>query len=219
MTKKQLVHDFIIQSKMMCIFRTNEIPKETIITAAKTCIENGAKLIEITYNHNEFEEKTFEIVKGIKEQIGKNGYVGVGTVMNENEAQKCIDAGADFLVAPTLNEKVLKLANKNDLYYMPGIFTASEAYKAYERGSDIVKLFPTGEVGLDYAKALMKPLGFIKYFAVGKMTPENFEACLKIGFVGAGISSSINSNEILLAENYSEIANKIKKYVKIAKKY
>lgn len=220
MNYKETVCDALMQEKMMCIFRVEDIEDRVVIKAAISCVEAGAKFIEITYNHNGLHEKTMKIVSQIKTQLkGSGAYVGVGTILTINEAKEAIDAGSDFIVAPIFDTETQEYANAHDIYYMPGIFTASEACAAYKGGAKIVKLFPTGEVGLDYAKALMKPLGFIKYFAVGKMSPELYEECLKTGFVGAGISSSINSREILLKENYSLIRERVKEYKHIVYKF
>ncbi|SJZ96165.1 bifunctional 4-hydroxy-2-oxoglutarate aldolase/2-dehydro-3-deoxy-phosphogluconate aldolase [Anaerorhabdus furcosa] len=210
----------LILEKMMCIFRVDDVSEEIIVKAATSCVEVGAKFIEITYNHEGLHDKTMSIVKKIKHEIkDKGAYVGVGTVLTIEEAKEAIGSESDFIVAPIFDKEIQDYANEKDIYYMPGIFTASEACAAYKGGAKIVKLFPTGEVGLDYAKALMKPLGFIKYFAVGKMSPDLFNECLRNGFVGAGISSSINSKDILVNERYDEIKEKIKNYREIAQKF
>lgn len=218
MKKVEVIEKDLLASKLMCIFRVNDIDTETIVEASKVCVQNNAKFIEITYNHEEYEEKTFEVIQKVKALVGRDVYVGCGTVLTVEEAKKAIAAGSDFIVAPILNLDVLKYAHENDVFYMPGVLTATEAYEAYRNGAHIVKLFPTGEIGLDYAKALMKPLGFIKYFAVGKMTTKSFEECLNAGFVGAGVSSSINSKEILLSKNYDLIGKKVREYVRVANK-
>lgn len=219
MSKVLELEQALLKSKLMCIFRVNDISADTLLKASEACVKNGARFIEITYNHEEYEDKTFEVIKNIKAVLKEEAYVGCGTVLTIEEAKRAIEAGADFIVSPILNLEVLNYAQENDVYYMPGVLSATEAYEAYSRGAHIVKLFPTGELGLDYAKALMKPLGFIKYFAVGKMTTALFEECLEAGFVGAGISSSINSREILTSQNYELIGNKVKEYVAIAQKH
>ncbi len=219
MTNIEKVEQDLLLSKLMCIFRVNDIEVQTIVDASKACVENGAKFIEITYNHQEYEDKTFEVIQSVKKAVGQDIYVGCGTVLTVEEANKAISAQSDFIVAPILNLEVLKYAHDHDVFYMPGVMSATEAYEAYRNHAHIVKLFPTGELGVDYGKALMKPLGFIQYFAVGKMTLEFYEECLDAGFVGAGVSSSINSREILESKNYELIGSKVKEYVRIANKY
>lgn len=218
MRSEQILND-LYKHKFMCIFRVNEVDENILVKASLACVQGGARFIEITYNHEEYEEKTLQVISKIKNALQGQAYVGAGTILNLDEAKRVVASGADFIVAPTLSKQVLHYAKEQDIYYMPGIFTASEACEAYSDGAKLVKLFPTGEVGLDYAKALMKPLGFIKYFAVGKMTPEFFEECMKLGFAGAGISSSINQKEILLSENYDLIRQKVQVYAEIAKRY
>ena len=219
MSFNQILLNQLYEHKLMCIFRVNEIETSRLVKAAQACVDGGARFIEITYNHEAYEDKTLEVVKAIKEQLKDKAYVGVGTVLNLREALRVHEAGADFIVAPTLNLEVLTYAKDHQLFYMPGVFTATEAYEAYAHGVEMVKLFPTGEIGLDYALALMKPMGFIKYFAVGKMTPEFYEDCLKAGFAGAGVSSSINQKDILMKDDFDLICQKVKHYVEISDKY
>lgn len=75
------------------------------------------------------------------------GIIGAGTVLDEPSAQACISAGAQFLVAPTLNEAVIRHAHRHGVVVLPGVATPTEALRAIELGADFAKLFPASAYG------------------------------------------------------------------------
>lgn len=204
--------------KLMCIFRGAQITEEDLYEAVQAVIDGGAKFVEITYNHPSGIEG-MNAIRLLKKRFDDRIYVGAGTILNASEALQAIEAGADFIVAPSLNKEVIDICHEHDLMCMPGACTSTEVVQAYEYGADFVKLFPAGVLGMEYASALMKPLGFIRYFAVCKMDEVMFEECLKTGFCGAGISSSINDTKLIQQKAFDQIREKTAAYVKIAQKY
>lgn len=217
MRREQVCKDLEI-SKLMCIFRGAQISEQDLYDAVQAVIDGGGKFIEITYNHPGGKEG-MAAIRQLKKRFGNSIYVGAGTILNVQEALEAIEAGSDFIVAPSLNKEVIDLCHEQDLMCMPGACTSTEVVQAYEYGADFVKLFPAGVLGMDYANALMKPLGFIRYFAVCKMDEKMFEECLANGFSGAGVSSSINDPKLIAAKDFDKIREKTAAYVSIAKKY
>lgn len=216
MSKREDIKETIEKEKLFCIFRAKYKDIDVVVKAALACVDAGAKIIEITYDHTGYASNSFEIVKKVKQEVGDKAYVGFGTVLTLDEAKQCMECNADFLVAPTFNKEISDYCKDNDVFYMPGVFTANEAVNAVNEGNPIVKLFPAGEVGLDYAKALLKPLAHIKFFGVGKMTKDFYKECLDAGLVGCAISSAINANSILDKQDYEGIKNTVKEYIEIA---
>lgn len=80
----------------------------------------------------------------------------------------------------------------------------------------MLKLFPGCEITLDYAETLMGVIDVLPYFAVCKMDEEMFEKCLKIGYIGAGISRAVNSRELIANRNFAEIERRVRRFVHIA---
>jgi Entner-Doudoroff aldolase len=116
----------------------------------KNCIEDNMKKLKIT-----------------KEYFGDKVCIGAGTVLTVEEVEKAIKAGAEFIISPNTNIDVIKRVNELGKVSMPGALTPTEAVMAYDAGADYVKLFPAGELGKDYIKALMSPLQHIPFIAVG----------------------------------------------------
>jgi 2-dehydro-3-deoxyphosphogluconate aldolase/(4S)-4-hydroxy-2-oxoglutarate aldolase len=84
--------------------------------------------------------------------------VGAGTVLDQETARRCVDAGAKFLTSPGLVLDVVDFALKNDVVVFPGVLTATEVIMAWKAGVDFIKIFPCAQVGGDrYIRALKVP--------------------------------------------------------------
>lgn len=217
---RRTVAEALDRAKLMFIFRGGKLSDDDLKRACQAVLDGGGRLVELTYNHNDDRvADTPRAMALLHETFGDDLLIGSGTTLNVDEVRMAREAGASFVVAPVLNRSVIEEAARLDLMCMPGAGSATEALQAHEWGADYVKLFPAGEMGIGYAKALMAPLGFIKYFAVCRMTPEYFEECLRAGFAGAGVSSCINAPELITSGAFDEIERRVATYVDIAARY
>ena len=79
-------------------------------------------------------------------------------MLDGHAAYECIRAGATFLVSPQLNPEMIRVANRYQVPTISGAFTPTEILETAEAGADIVKVFPTENAGIPYAKAVLAPL-------------------------------------------------------------
>ena len=87
--------------------------------------------------------------------------IGAGTVINEEQCEQAIQAGAKFIVSPGLSEKVALVCKKHNVPYYPGCVTPTEIIQALDLGINIVKFFPANIYGgLQALKALSAPVFF-----------------------------------------------------------
>ena len=94
--------------------------------------------------------------------------LGAGTVLDEESAQRCIDAGARFLTSPGFVPEVVAYARKAGVVVFPGALTPTEIIAAWKAGSDFVKTLPTAPMGgADYVRALKVPLAQIPLIVTG----------------------------------------------------
>ena len=117
--------------------------------------------------------------------------VGAGTVLDGHAAYECIRAGATFLVSPQLNPEMIRVANRYQLPTISGAFTPTEILESVEAGADIVKLFPTENAGIPYAKAVLAPLAHVPIMPAGGVTPENVKEWFAAGVAGVGVGSAV----------------------------
>ena len=99
-----------------------------------------------------------EVLRQVRQALGDRVLLGAGTVLDPETARAVLLAGAEFVVAPTLNLDVIRLCRRYDRLVMPGAFTPTEILTAWEAGADIVKVFPAEVVGPAFFKALRGPL-------------------------------------------------------------
>ena len=117
--------------------------------------------------------------------------MGAGTVIDGHAAYECIRAGARFLVSPQLNAEMIRVANRYQLPTISGAFTPTEILESVEAGADIVKLFPTENAGIPYAKAVLAPLAHLPIMPAGGVTTSNVAEWFAAGVAGVGVGSAI----------------------------
>ena len=212
---KQETLEALKAEKLIFIFKTQRIDDDDLLEAVQAVVNGGGKFIELTYDQPDGQACTHAL-RLLKEHFGDQIILGTGTILDEQECQKAIDAGSEYIVAPNLSKEVAELCTRREMMYMPGVFTGTEVVNAWKWGADVLKLFPGCEITLDYAETLMGVIDVLPYFAVCKMDEEMFEKCLKIGYIGAGISRAVNSRELIASRNFAEIERRVHRFVHIA---
>ena len=112
--------------------------RTAVLTALK---KNGINCAEICFRTDCAEEA---IKLAVKEYPEMN--IGAGTVINKEQCEKAIKAGAKFIVSPGLSEEVAKYCKEKDVQYYPGCVTPTEIMKAIELGITVVKFFPSKHI-------------------------------------------------------------------------
>lgn len=106
--------------------------------------------------------------------------VGAGTVINEEQAIRAVNAGAKFIVSPGFSEKVALYVRKQGIPYYPGCVTPTEIMQALELGITTVKFFPANVYGgLKALKALSGPFPQIKFIPTGGVDLTNLKEYLE----------------------------------------
>jgi len=171
------------------------LTKEELIPTAEALYKGGIRMLEITFDQADPDRlvNTPAGIKALKEAMGEKMLIGAGTVVNAEHAEAAIEAGAEFLLSPNANLAMIEAANKHDVGTIPGALTPTEIYSAWEAGAAVVKLFPVGNFGPGYVKAISAPLAGIPFLGMGGINEKNmmeylaYPQMLGIG-VGAGIA-------------------------------
>ncbi|MCI6435413.1 MAG: bifunctional 4-hydroxy-2-oxoglutarate aldolase/2-dehydro-3-deoxy-phosphogluconate aldolase [Clostridiales bacterium] len=180
------------------------IDREHLEPVVEALYAGGIRLLEITFNQGSATrlEDTAAAIARVKEIYGDRLHVGAGTVMSVEEVAAAHRAGAEFILAPNVDEMVIRAAVDRGLCAIPGAMTPTEIAGAYNAGAQIIKLFPAGNLGLGYCKAVMAPLNHIPMIAVGGVDQHNLPLFLKAGFLGAGIGSNLTDRRLIQAGDY-----------------
>lgn len=153
------------------------------VSILRSLLDGGINCAEITFRTA---CAAAAIKKGVETFPQMN--IGAGTVINLEQAERAVEAGAKFLVSPGLSESVAKYAKSKNIPYYPGCVTPTEIMQALELGIDVVKFFPANVYGgLKALKALSAPFPQIKFIPTGGVDLTNlaeFIAFEKVYAVG-----------------------------------
>ena len=140
-------------------------------------------------------------------------FVGAGTVTSPELVEMTAKAGGSFIVSPDTDVMVIKKTRELNLVSMPGAMTPSEIKVAHEAGADFVKLFPIGNLGAGYLKAVKAPLSHIKMTAVGGVNENNAAEFLKAGASGLGVGGNLAKKEWIENGEYGKLTEAAKAIV------
>ncbi|MBE6585013.1 MAG: bifunctional 4-hydroxy-2-oxoglutarate aldolase/2-dehydro-3-deoxy-phosphogluconate aldolase [Ruminococcaceae bacterium] len=112
--------------------------------------------------------------------------IGAGTVINAEQCEAALAAGATFIVSPGLSPAVAKICNERNIPYYPGCVTPTEIMAALELGITTVKFFPANIYGgLKALKALSAPFPQVKFIPTGGVDRSNIDEFLAFDKVAA----------------------------------
>jgi 2-dehydro-3-deoxyphosphogluconate aldolase/(4S)-4-hydroxy-2-oxoglutarate aldolase len=158
------------------------------IAVGDALAEGGIRALEITMT-------VPGAVRVIAEAVARYGdqfLIGAGTVLDEEQARACIDAGARFVVSPIVDVATIAACRRADIPILPGALTPTEIVQAWRAGADFVKVFPCSAVGgASYLKALKAPLPHIKLVPTGGVTLETLGAFFAAGASAVGVGSDL----------------------------
>src|SRR5205823_3073088 len=209
---KQKVRERIVEIGVVPVVRASSA-REARIAADAVC-EGGIPIVEITMTV----PGAVEVIRELTRSSAGDVLVGAGTVLNIEAARKCLDAGAQFLVSPGLNQQVIQLAAREEKLMMAGALTPTEVITAWEAGSDFVKVFPCGQVGgAKYIKALKGPLPQVPLVPTGGVNLHNAAEFIEAGAAALGVGGELVQAEALKSGKMETIVENARKFVEIVK--
>lgn len=158
-------------------------------------LEGGLPVAEICFRTDCAEETIKLAIKKYPEML-----VGAGTVINREQCERAIKAGAKFIVSPGLSKEVAKVCREKEIPYLPGVVTPTEIMKALSLGLTHLKFFPAGSFGgLNTIKALSAAFPQVRFMPTGGVSLENMNEYLsfpKIFACGGSWMMKGNAEEI-----------------------
>ncbi len=143
-----------------------------------------------------------EVIRSLSAECGPETLIGAGTVLDPKTARACIQAGAQFIVSPALNEETIEFCRQHDVPVFPGALTPTEVVRAWKAGADAVKIFPAGAVGgASYLKALKAPLPQIELIPTGGVSLKTAADFIKAGALALGVGADLVDTQALREGN------------------
>ena len=158
------------------------------------------------------------VISDLAKAMGPGLLLGAGTVLDAQTAQRCIDAGAEFIVSPGFDLATVKLVKSAGKLMMAGALTPTEVVTAWQAGSDFVKIFPCGPVGgPKYIRALKAPFPQIPMVPTGGVNLETAADFIHAGADALGVGGELVSADAIKSGNLDQISTAARQYLQIVR--
>lgn len=188
------------------VFYHSDAGYATDILAAS--YQGGLRVFEFTLRGTSAFQ-VFGALKAYAEAHCPGLLLGIGTIYTAADANRFLDAGADFIVQPITVPLVGEACRASGKPWIPGAFTPTEIWTAREAGADLVKIFPGSAVGPAYVQALRGPMPDVPLIATGGISPEpgDIRQWLRAGVHAVGIGTQLFQGAD--RANYTALSEKI----------
>jgi 2-dehydro-3-deoxyphosphogluconate aldolase / (4S)-4-hydroxy-2-oxoglutarate aldolase len=172
----------------------------------KALYSAGIRTVEYT-NRGEAALQNFREMRKLCDTELKGMYLGVGTIKNAAMAQAFIDAGTDYIISPGLVEDAIKVADANNMLWVPGCMTPTEIIRAEQLGAKMVKLFPGNILGPSFLSAIKELFPNLLFMPTGgvEAEKENLSGWFKAGVCAVGMGSKLITKASLENRDYEKI--------------
>ena len=210
--EKVEILNIIRETGVIAIMRAQS--SDQLIAAADAIKLGGVRAIEVTMTT----PGALSVIAEAKERYGSDVIFGAGTVLDPETGRAAILAGADFVVAPTLNLELVELCNRYSIPVAPGCYSPTEVLAGWEAGADFIKLFPASVGGPGLVKAILAPLPQVRIIPVGGVNLDTAADFIQKGAAALGVGGSLVNQKLLDEGNLDELTRRAAAYIQEVKK-
>lgn len=214
MEKKAELLQLIPQQGMLPLYFNKDT--DVSINILKALYEAGIRTVEYT-NRGEAALTNFKKMRAVCDAELKGMYLGIGTIKDAAAAQAFVDAGADYIISPGLVEDAVKVADQNNMLWIPGCMTPSEIIKAEQLGAKMIKLFPGNILGVAFMQSIKELFPNLLFMPTGgvDLDKENIAGWFKAGVCAVGMGSKLISKPLMESKDYASIKNLTQQAIQI----
>lgn len=161
---------------------------EAALEAAEAVLDAGLKAVEVALTT----PRALTAVARLTEQR-PGALVGAGTVIDAAAARAAVEAGARFLVSPSLHPEVIRTGHRYGVPVFPGVATPTEIVRALEEGADAVKIFPASAVSPSWLRDVRAALPQVPAIPTGGVSVADAPEWIAAGAVACGMGSALTS--------------------------
>ncbi len=190
------------------------VSAEEALAAVDAIHAGGIPILEITLTV----PGAIRIIRELTARLGEDVLIGAGTVLDAGTARACIDAGARFIVSPSLDLLTIETCRGLNVPVFPGALTPTEVVTAWKAGADAVKVFPANAVGgATYLKSLKAPLPQIELIPTGGVSLKTAGDFLAAGAMALGVGADLVDLVALRRGDAASVTAKAREYVAAVK--
>lgn len=208
MQTENFVSSQIKQQAMLPLFYDDNV--DTCIAITRALYNAGIRCIEFTNRGVSAYSNFVELLK-LRDEL-KGLLLGIGTIKSSEDANKFIEAGADFLVSPIFESGIADVAYLNKILWIPGCMTPTEIHTAQMAGCTMIKLFPGNLLKPSYVEAIMPLFSGLDFLVTGGVdtTKESIESWFKAGVSGVGMGSKLITKEVINTGDFTRLTMQTK---------
>lgn len=200
----------ITEKRVIVIVR--KLYGDQLYSLADALYAGGLRLMEVTFDQADSDHlvKTCDAIGGLKTRMAGRMHIGAGTVLSEGQVEAAFEAGAEYIISPNMDIRVIKRTKELGLVSIPGAMTPTEIVAAHNEGADFVKVFPASFLGTKFIKDIQGPIGHIKCLATGGLGEQNFLEYMRAGYAGAGMGGGLVDKNVIVSQDWQEFTRRAK---------
>ena len=204
--------DRIFKTGIVSILRAPS--SDGLVEVAEALLAGGVDIIEVTFTT----PGAHRVVEQVADRLGDRIVLGAGSILDTETARVAMLAGAQFIVAPTVNLDVIKMCRRYAVPVMPGAMTPTEVLTAWEAGADVIKVFPSEVTGPALIKAIRGPLPQIPLMPTGGVNLNTAGDFLRAGAVALGAGGALAPAAAIAGGDLATIENNAKQFIEVIEK-
>lgn len=175
---------------------------DDLVHTVEALVRGGIHCVEITMTT----PGALQCIEAASAKLqGQDVLLGVGSVLDAETARLAILAGAQYVVCPVTVAPVIAMGHRYGVPVLPGAFTPTEIFNAWELGGDLIKVFPATLGGLDYIKAVQAPMPQIPLVPTGGVNAENLHTFVAAGVAAVGVGTALVSKKLMAERDFDGI--------------
>jgi 2-dehydro-3-deoxyphosphogluconate aldolase/(4S)-4-hydroxy-2-oxoglutarate aldolase len=183
--------------------------RSEVLEAVAAAVTGGLANFEVTMNT----PGAAGLIRDLCVQFPGQANLGAGTVCTLENLTEALDAGASFIVTPTVAPDVIRACVAAGVPVFPGAMSPAEMARAFDLGASLVKVFPSEILGPNYIRALRGPFPNWRLMPTGGVTVESLGAYLEAGAIAFGIGSPLFNRAQMAANHWNWITEQARAFV------
>jgi len=175
-------------------------------------LDAGFKTVELTLTTPD----AIALIRDLRRRVDASFLVGAGTVLDLETAQRCLDAGADYLVSPCIVPGMAQRARDAGRAALIGGFTPGEVLTAWREGANVVKVFPAATGGPSHLQAIHAVFPEIPLCPTGGVSHANMLEYFKAGARMVGVGNNIIEQRALASGDRERVIAHARSFLELA---
>lgn len=197
--------DRLVQAGVIPVVRV--FSPEVALRVADALVEGGAATVEVTFTV----PGAPRVMETLRERYPQT-LIGAGTVLGGAEAAAAVEAGAQYLVSPGVQEEVVRAARQAGLPAVAGVMTPTEALRALQLGAEVLKVFPASVLGPGWLRAVREVLPGARWCPTGGVSPDNLAEWVRAGATLVGVGAAL-LQDVEETGDYAALARRTGQFV------